>query len=319
EEEDASIDIAISQVLDILPDQDLQFLRRCLAHPNFKGEGGTERLISSLLEGSIPIEISAEPESSTAQSTDFGLEAVNSRRNIFDGQEMDLSSLRFGKKQNDGDDLLQDRSWLQEMKADILRRAEAASEDDDEEPSRFRRTKGDVEYIDDDFEDLDGAAGSVNVAGDGETSDGNDDEQENSIETTLELAYIENPKLFDRDSATRKSEARARLIAKTGWSHEQLEGWRIMLDRNVRIVFTTIRLSSMSLKETNLNCRVAKGLKEMNLDRRERKAEEGEAGGEEERETADAAKERAWKERSGNRQRQRGHDKKFTRGGPPES
>lgn len=37
-----------------------------------------------------------------------------------------------------------------------------------------------------------------------------------SPETTLELAYLDNPKLFDRDSATRRSKARAELKLKTG-------------------------------------------------------------------------------------------------------
>lgn len=52
-------------------------------------------------------------------------------------------------------------------------------------------------------------------------------------ETILEMAYIDNPKLFDRDAATRRLKARADLKAKTGWVDEQIEGWRIMLERNV--------------------------------------------------------------------------------------
>lgn len=53
-------------------------------------------------------------------------------------------------------------------------------------------------------------------------------------ETILELAYIQNPKVFDRDAETRRSKARATLRARTGWVDEQIEGWRIMLERNVR-------------------------------------------------------------------------------------
>lgn len=67
----------------------------------------------------------------------------------------------------------------------------------------------------------------------------------------LELAYIKDPKLFDRDANTRRSAARASLKAETGmrdfisihqyisslffagWGDEQIEGWRIMLERNV--------------------------------------------------------------------------------------
>lgn len=57
--------------------------------------------------------------------------------------------------------------------------------------------------------------------------------------------------MFDRDAATRRSKARADLKAKTSksgygpfhaladitapdWTDEQIEGWRIMLERNVR-------------------------------------------------------------------------------------
>ncbi|KAG8780141.1 hypothetical protein FRC15_009732 [Serendipita sp. 397] len=332
-EEDASVDIAISQVLDILPDQDPQFLRRCLLHPTYKGEDGTERLITGLLEGSIPIDISAESDGKlTPTNVDSGIETAYNRRNIFDGQTIDLSSLRLGKKQSDVDDLLQDKTWLQEMKADILRRAEAASEDEDEGPSRLRRTKRDIVYVDDEFEDLDGLTENVSVIGDGETSDGNgDDEQNNSIETILELAYIENPKLFDRDSATRKSDARAKLITKTGWSHEQLEGWRIMLDRNPR------KLKILQKHEFKGNKPL---LQPNDKPEREETRKEGKGRGDSGRgggggrgrgrgrgaaqqgsdgSKGDANRERMWKERSGNRQRQRGHDKKFTCGGAPDA
>ncbi|KAG8833609.1 hypothetical protein FRC18_003373 [Serendipita sp. 400] len=268
----------------------------------------------------------------TPTNVDSGIETAYNRRNIFDGQTIDLSSLRLGKKQSDVDDLLQDKTWLQEMKADILRRAEAASEDEDEGPSRLRRTKRDIVYVDDEFEDLDGLTENVSVIGDGETSDGNgDDEQNNSIETILELAYIENPKLFDRDSTTRKADARAKLIAKTGWSHEQLEGWRIMLDRNPR------KLKILQKHEFKGNKPL---LQPNDKPEREETRKEGKGRGDSGRgggggrgrgrgrgaaqqgsdgSKGDANRERMWKERSGNRQRQRGHDKKFTRGGAPDA
>jgi hypothetical protein len=39
---------------------------------------------------------------------------------------------------------------------------------------------------------------------------------------------------FNRDAATRRSKARADLKAQTAWSDEQIEGWKSMLDRDVR-------------------------------------------------------------------------------------
>jgi len=93
--------LAISHILDILPDQDPQFLHRCLQHPDFRGEGGTERLIFSLLEGSLPIDLSVEDSATNANVPGLGddLELVKDRRNVFDDQTIDISTLRVGKKQ----------------------------------------------------------------------------------------------------------------------------------------------------------------------------------------------------------------------------
>jgi activating signal cointegrator complex subunit 2 len=51
-------------------------------------------------------------------------------------------------------------------------------------------------------------------------------------QSKLELAYLSDPKVFDRDSATRRSEARRKLKEITGMDDAQLEGWRVMLERN---------------------------------------------------------------------------------------
>ena len=53
-------------------------------------------------------------------------------------------------------------------------------------------------------------------------------------EAICEMAYLEDPKVFDRDAETRRSKARADLRGRTGWADEQIEGWRVMLERNVR-------------------------------------------------------------------------------------
>ncbi|RXK39586.1 hypothetical protein M231_03088 [Tremella mesenterica] len=51
-------------------------------------------------------------------------------------------------------------------------------------------------------------------------------------QTRLELAYLTNPALFDRDANTRRSEKRKKLKEETGLDDSQLEGWRIHLERN---------------------------------------------------------------------------------------
>jgi activating signal cointegrator complex subunit 2 len=107
---------------------------------------------------------------------------------------------------------LRDRSFIEEMKADILRRAEEMSDDDEE-------AEDDVPY---DVEIEEG--GAIKIGGDGEESgeDVLDEIEEKSpstplnVETVLELAYIRDPKLFDRDSSTRKSKAREELRKQTG-------------------------------------------------------------------------------------------------------
>ena len=109
------------------------------------------------------------------------------------------------------------------MKADILRRAEEMSDEEDEEAEAEAKGKP-TELLDED-EITENA--KVRVIGDGEDSgdEGNVDEdgeakptalEIQSPETTLELAYIRDPKLFDRDANTRRGKGRADLKAQTG-------------------------------------------------------------------------------------------------------
>ena len=89
------------------------------------------------------------------------------------------------------------------MKADILRRVQEAS-DQDEESDRWNS-------------DEDGVA-RVKPVRDGEESDDEVGEKSETrgVETILELAYLADPKQFNRDAQTRRSEARSRLRAQTG-------------------------------------------------------------------------------------------------------
>lgn len=113
---------------------------------------------------------------------------------------------------------------MEEMKTDILRRVEEPS-DSEEEVDIFgfagdrAKGKGKVRVVafDDEIDNISG----VHIAGDGEESSADDDDDEGedvepSIENTLELAYITNPKVFERDAATRRSKERAVLRAQTG-------------------------------------------------------------------------------------------------------
>ena len=99
--------------------------------------------------------------------------------------------------------ILRDKSEIEQMKADILRRAEEFSDEDEE-------SNGD-DYDQDDLV-------KVKLGGDGEESDEEAGERPEArdIDAILELAYIADPKQFDRDAQTRRSQARAKLKAQTG-------------------------------------------------------------------------------------------------------
>jgi len=152
------------------------------------------------------------------------------------------------------------------MKADILRRAEAILEQEDEDGNSPDQPNERVVFSpEDELEEAE--ALKINVIGDGEENDegdpeeldDDDDEEEeeeeesqSTPETILELAWLRDVKLFDRDAATRRSQSRMQLRKDTGelsslpvikfypttiffqgWVDEQIEGWKVMLDRNV--------------------------------------------------------------------------------------
>lgn len=120
------------------------------------------------------------------------------------------------------------------MKADILRRAEAMSDDEEEleedSPDGQPLGKRPIAIAFD--EELDpNALNGPKIVGDGEDSGDEDDDDEEdeagegevgssqhrpSPETVLELAYLRDPKLFDRDANTRRSKGRAELVTQTG-------------------------------------------------------------------------------------------------------
>jgi len=238
---------------------------------------------------------------------------------------------------------------MEEMKADILRRAEEVS--DDEEEARGI----DLAYDD---EDGIGDSGKLRISGDGEAID---EEEENdgeeasvkppSPEMILELAYIRDPKLFDRDAATRRSKARSDLKAQTGWADEQIEGWRIMLERNVScfgvdVCFASCLFDFQPRKDKILMKHEFAGNQNRILEavgvggspssgqgrgsgggrggrggrgRGRGRGDSGGGGGD----SGNSARERAWKDKNkasrANHDRKRGHDKKLARAGagPP--
>ncbi|KAI0754393.1 hypothetical protein C8Q80DRAFT_366077 [Daedaleopsis nitida] len=251
---DEEVDLAVTQVLDLFPDQDADYVRYLLSHNDYPYRGNAERLIGALLEGTAPSRTDVQaamarhdtavvvPQAQERPAEQFVY--TRERRNVFDDEIMDLSKVKIGKKDDDARTVLEDRTFIEQMKADILRRAEEASDDEDDNEGAGGGGKGKGRALA--FEDELDAEDVVKVR-DGHASDegeeGSDPEGSpgtstpRTPDTILELAYIQDPKQFERDQQTRRSKARVDLKAQTGYTDEQIEGWKIMLERDVRAHF----------------------------------------------------------------------------------
>ncbi|KAJ7741433.1 hypothetical protein DFH07DRAFT_870156 [Mycena maculata] len=343
--EDPELDVNVTKVLDILPDHAPEYIRALLSDPSY---ATPEQVVAALLEGTAP---SLEE----LQRSPAPLDEITSyvRRNVYDEESMDLAHVRVGKKTECVDSVflnalntehvlsqesvLRDRTFIEQMKADILRRAEEISDDDeDEEWGEGDKSGGGKGKIKGDIEDgdldMDAVHDRVKVAGDGEESGGEDgdteeDEEALSPEAVCELAYIRDPKLFERDAQTRRGTARADLKAQTGWTDEQLEGWKIMLERNPQkdkilqkheFAGNQNQIISDSHGASSSRGGSQRGGGRGRGGRGGRGRGRGGGGGGGDDATA---RERAWKDKSkasrGNHNRKRGHDKKMARAGGP--
>ncbi|RSH90085.1 hypothetical protein EHS25_001418 [Saitozyma podzolica] len=176
------------------------------------------------------------------------------RRNIFDDETLDFSRLRLGKDESTLPQL--GNSIPDHLRDSILRLVETQKEEAEAEARAIAEARGGV-YLpqtrDDDGDDLDEGTGdgapSLRTKGgvDGDDSDAEEETGDKIVErrpslgqssvnvdiqTTLELAYIADARVFDRDANTRRSNARKQLREETGMDDGQLEGWRVMLERN---------------------------------------------------------------------------------------
>ncbi|KAI9069675.1 hypothetical protein FKP32DRAFT_1671178 [Trametes sanguinea] len=342
------LDLALAQVLDLFPDQDPSYIRSLLAHPDYPYKGDAERLIGGLLEGTAPTKaeigaaISRQSEQESQQShipvveDDFAF--TKGRRNVFDDEAMDLSKVKIGKQSEDTQVVLQDRSFIEEMKADILRRAEEISEDEDEEDVLGGKGKGRDLAYEEDLEDadvvkvLDGDPSDLEGGESEADGEGEGAETPRNPEAILEQTYIRDPKLFDRDGQTRRSKARADLKAQTGMSDEQIEGWRIMLERDpkkkerllAKYEFTGNKPLAMPAQPEAgpSGSRGGGGGRGRGRGRgRGGRGRGGGGGGDGEGGEGGNARGRAWKDKNkasrANHNRKRGHDKKMARAGGP--
>ncbi|KAI0327591.1 hypothetical protein GY45DRAFT_1106095 [Cubamyces sp. BRFM 1775] len=348
---DEQLDIALVQVLDLFPDQDPAYIRYLLSHSEYPYKGDAERLIGALLEGTAPSKADVDQAlarersqppppaqtKQTKQADEFAF--TRGRRNVFDDEAMDLSKVKIGKKSEDAQVVLQDRSFIEQMKEDILRRAEEISDSEDEEEDGGKGKGRDLAY-EDELEDAD-----VVKVRDGDPSDLEGDEEEvdgevdgtetpRTPETVLEQAYIRDPKLFDRDGQTRRSKARADLKAQTGMTDEQIEGWRIMLERDpkkkermlAKYEFTGNKPLPPPMEAGSSGSRGGGGGQRgrgggRGRGGRGRRGGRGGGGGGGDGGEGGSARDRAWKDKNkasrANHNRKRGHDKKMARAGGP--
>ncbi|KAJ1310858.1 hypothetical protein OPQ81_009376 [Rhizoctonia solani] len=291
---DPELESLVTQVLEIFPEQDPSAVRAALQLPKFNRSA--ETVINELVEGSqLPayVPLVEKPVKSV----------LAERRNVFDDDEMDYSRLRIGKKRaENADTILNDKSFVAAQKAEILRRAAEVSDAESEWKSDEEKRPAAVAFFDDDDEY--GGGGVVND------------------EAALELAWLEDSQVFERDGETRRSKARADLKAKTGMSDEQIEGWKIMLERDSR------RQSKIREKhEFKGNQTFLPPTQQIDIPRGGRgrggrgrgRGGRGRGGDGTSGSGGDAAHDRAYKDKNkahhANHDRKRGHDKKMARGG----
>lgn len=191
------------------------------------------------------------------------------RRNIFDDDELDFSRLRMGKDplnlpqvgeaipdhlresilrlvENQKIEAEAEARAIAEARGQVYRppRADDTADGDDLEDDAVKlrvrdRSGGDESGEEDESGDkvievshpLCMRGATLNTQRSGSGGPGVDVD----VQTKLELAYLSDARIFDRDAMTRKSQARKQLKMDTGMDDSQLEGWRIMLDRNVSL------------------------------------------------------------------------------------
>ncbi|KAL4960677.1 ASCC2 family CUE domain-containing protein [Aspergillus stella-maris] len=229
----------ITQIQDLFPDLGSGYIVRLLDHYG----DNPETIIAHLLDASIPPElqnlgISEQlppisttqhdplPPKSTRPLSHSQPAPIPDRRNIFDN-DIDLAelarsndpsaktNLRFGRANatQTADDILADKSNHTANKAAILSALATFDSDDDER---------------DDTYDVADVGGTI----DSGEQDADARSRADELDLTLLKAFKSNPTIFNRDSATRRSQPRDTLKRETGLTDEALEGWAVMLQRD---------------------------------------------------------------------------------------
>ncbi|KIH93865.1 hypothetical protein SPBR_05695 [Sporothrix brasiliensis 5110] len=228
----------IAVVQDLFPDLGSAFVAKLLD----AYDDDTEQVVAHLLEGTLPAHLDSADRSENLRDAATTIDSQHAatamapratpplppaRRNIFDGDELDelslqTSKLHFGKSaaSTTADDLLADGSSAKAPNKAAIWSALAAFDSDDDER--------------DDTYDAADVGGTVDASAPGGTTGADGDDLHAANDQTLYAAYMATPNaaVFQRDAATRRSAARARLRDETGMTDEAIEGWAVMLARN---------------------------------------------------------------------------------------
>ena len=234
-------------------------LAQGIHHPSFSPPPETaltphafaEPLSNAILSGpeSIPPDLldlrSAVEAMHTAQSS--SMPSRRARDNIWSADDLDVTNLRL---KDEISPVTIGNAIPDHLRASILRLVETQKEEEVARERAFAEARGTFKPARQDMDDLlddddDAPAIKPDHAGDDSDRDQDESSGTNVIprqptgevydvdqQSLLELAYITNPSIFDRDATTRRSAARKKLRDDSKMDDAQLEGWRVMLDRN---------------------------------------------------------------------------------------
>ncbi|RAO73412.1 uncharacterized protein BHQ10_009424 [Talaromyces amestolkiae] len=249
----------ITQIRDLFPDLGEGYVVRLLDYY----ADSVETVVAHLLEGSLPPELDAldrteplpdhnlhnhdvmephhtppqlgSPQPGFARNIDLeDDEIIQAARSAAGGQQ---KKLLFGRANIDStaDTILADRSQHAANKAAILSALANFDSDDDE--------RDDTYDVADVGGTVDSAMGTGTLDDEGEQErrsrlgaavSGEGDKDTTDLDLTLYRLWKSNPAQFARDSATRRSQPRTALKRETGMADEAIEGWAVMLQRDVK-------------------------------------------------------------------------------------
>ncbi|KAF8448503.1 hypothetical protein BDZ91DRAFT_853538 [Kalaharituber pfeilii] len=262
--------------------------------------GDVEAVVRGIIEGTLqehPADVSSPPPKprKLSSTTPAAARPLPQRRNIYDNDALDtlsphaLASLHIGKKAPTltADALLNESTHDPSAKAAILAALATFDEDEDERDDTY--DVADVGGVVDTISTETSLPGSIPAPG----STAPPSTQQQGPERILwNLWSTSTPSdrvaFFARDSETRRGPQRAQLKRDTGWSDEMIEGWGVMMERDI------VGRRQRDLERKGMRKRTRE-LTEMGREE-ERKGEDGEGGEEEEEGVVGEGEEEGWRQ-----------------------